>query len=82
MKTSLIGSSECLEAPIQYSLLTSVAEDGTEHYGVLVEYLDEEAAIPSITSSLEDAQELIALMISGGVTPISSHDVVQDWILR
>ena len=82
MKTCFVGSSECLDQTIRYSLLSASTEDGAEQYGVLVEYRDEQTAIPDITTSREDAENLLSLLVQGSVTPVSVQDVVDDWLQR
>ena len=82
MKTCFVGSAECLDQPIRYSLTVSLAEDEKEQYGVLVEYQDEQCSVPAITASKEATLSLIELMIRGAVTPVSVQEIVEDWLLQ
>ena len=82
MKICFVGSSECLGRSIHYSLLFTQFDSGTTQYGILVECDQQQVCIPDISTSREDIQSLIDLLIHGSVTPCTVRDVVDDWLLQ
>jgi len=52
-----------------------------ESYGVRVtDGSGDEAAVPNITTSTRRIDELMELLVRGGVTPCTLRDVVEDWL--
>lgn len=80
MEKRLIGRALCCGSQVQYYLTSEISQDGTENYGVLVEYGGESCAILGITPSLQKIQDLLGVLIRGVVTPSSVRDIVDDWL--
>ena len=59
MRRLLMGAAECAGAPIYYYLLVETLENGTEDYGVAVEYQAQTAAVPALTLFRSRAEELV-----------------------
>lgn len=53
-----------------------------ESYGlqVMERGSGETCTVPNITCSISRIDELCALAMKGGVTPLTLHDVVDDWL--
>lgn len=53
-----------------------------ESYGVRVTLVQtgEQAQVPDITVRPERVEELIQLLIAGGVTPCTLREIVEDWL--
>lgn len=82
MKKRLIDHVLCRGSQIQYYLTSETAPDGTELYGILVEYGDESCSVPGITPSRSKIQRLLTLLTQGSVTPCTARDVIDDWLLQ
>lgn len=82
MEKRLIGNALCCGSQVQYYLTAEITQDGTESYGVLVEYGEEFCAVPGITPSLRKIQNLLDLLMHGIVTPSTAQDVVDDWLAQ
>jgi hypothetical protein len=78
-----MGERKILEYSIVYYLLTEEVGELCESYGVEV-CLEggENCRISGITCSQPGILRLIAALMRGGVTPVSLHDVVDDWVLQ
>ncbi len=81
MRILPMGAAECAGAPIYYYLLVETLENGTEDYGVAVEYQTQTAAVPALTLFRSRAEELVELLRRGQVTPATARDVAEDWLL-
>ena len=81
MRRIFMGTARCQELPVRYYLLAEDREDGTETYGIGVEYAGETAEIPNITPLQYRIQKLAQMLIRGLVTPTTLHDVTEDWLL-
>jgi len=77
----LVGTVGTGRGTIFYYLLSGGGLPSRKSYGILVEYLGEQAAVWNLSSSKEEIQSLLARMRRGAVTPISVMDVVEDWLL-
>ncbi len=52
-----------------------------EHYGVKVETeFGEQALFRDVTTSRSRIEELYSLLHRNGVTPITTYDVLEDWL--
>ena len=81
MRRIFMGTALCQELPVRYDLLAEAGEDGTETYGVGVEYAGETAEIPNITPFQHRIQKLAEALMQGCVTPTTLRDVAEDWLL-
>ena len=81
MRRIFMGTARCLDQPIRYYLLAEAGEDGTETYGIGVEYAGETAEIPNITPFQHRIQKLAEALMQGCVTPTTLRDVAEDWLL-
>ena len=81
MRRIFMGTARCLDHPIRYYLLAEAGEDGTETYGIGVEYAGETAEIPNITPFQHRIQKLAEALMQGCVTPTTLRDVAEDWLL-
>ena len=81
MHRTLMGTAAIRQGMFFYYLLAGGCVSGRECYGILVEYLGEQAAVWNISSSKEAVESLLMRMQRGSVTPVSVLDVVEDWIL-
>ena len=81
MRRIFMGTARCLDQPIRYYLLAEAGEDGTETYGIGVEYVGETAEIPNITPFQHRIQKLAEALMQGCVTPTTLRDVAEDWLL-
>lgn len=71
----------------RYGLLVEDIEvDGfhCESYGMMVtdEATGEEARCRHVTVNAQEAMELLRLLVSNAVTPVTLADVVEDWLAR
>lgn len=82
MNTCLVDTSECMGNPIEYSLISDLSDVGIETYGILVQLGDERVVIHDLSSSPDEVQKLLVCMANGAVSPVSVHDIVEDWLLR
>jgi len=76
-----MGTAKMQEGVVSYYLLTQTHTYEEKPYGLLVEYLGEQAEVRNLSKSKKAIEELLAAMQRGTVTPISVPDVVEDWIL-
>ena len=81
MRKLPMGAVECRGFPIHYALLVETLEDNAEVYGISVEYRAEEVTLPAVTACRRKAEELLALLRRGSVTPATVQDVAEDWLL-
>ena len=81
MRRIFMGTARCLDQPIRYYLLAEAGEDGTETYGIGVEYAGETAEITNITPFQHRIQKLAEALMQGCVTPTTLRDVAEDWLL-
>lgn len=81
MRKLLMGTALCRDLPVNYYLLAEMLRDGTETYGVLVEYGQEQEKLPAITISQQEIHSLLSALMEGCVTPVTLRDVVEDWLL-
>nr|WP_325296801.1 DUF6514 family protein [uncultured Dysosmobacter sp.] len=81
MRRHLVGAARCGRLPVRYYLLEGREGDGRRAYGILVEGGGDRQAVPSVTSSRQRAEALLAMLMRGRVTPTTARDVVEDWIL-
>lgn len=81
MRRIFMGTARCQELPVRYYLLAEDREDGTETYGIGVEYAGETVEIPNITPFLHRIQKLAEALMRGLVTPATLRDVTEDWLL-
>ena len=81
MRRIFMGTARCLDQPIRYYLLAEAGEDGTETYGIGVEYAGETAEIPNSTPCQHRIQKLAEALMQGCVTPTTLRDVAEDWLL-
>ena len=81
MQRILVGTVGTGRGTIFYYLLSGGGLPSRKSYGILVEYLGEQAAVWNISSSKEAVESLLMRMQRGSVTPVSVLDVVEDWIL-
>lgn len=75
------GRTRCFE----YSILIDEMDVGRfscESYGLQVREQEsgETGVVPHITTSISRIDELCELVLSGGVTPLTLADVVNDWL--
>ena len=81
MRRIFMGTARCLDQPIRYYLLAEAGEDGTETYGIGVEYAGETAEIPNITPFQHRIQKFAEALMQGCVMPATLRDVTEDWLL-
>lgn len=81
MRRIFMGTALCQDLPVRYYLLAEAGEDGTETYGISVEYAGEAAEIPNITPFQHRIQKLAEALMQGCVTPATLRDVTEDWLL-
>ena len=81
MRTLLAGTNVCGNVSVRYFLLAEELEAIGEIYGLRIESGQDAVTIHRITLSQTRIQELIRLLISGIVTPVTARDVVEDWLL-
>ena len=81
MRRILAGTAGCRELPVRYYLLVEEQVNETETYGIGVEYGEDRAEVPDITSSQKGVFMLLDTMIRGNVTPVTLRDVAEDWLL-
>ena len=81
MRRIFVGTALCQDLPVQYYLLAEDGEDGTETYGIGVEYAEETAEIPNITPFQHRIPKLAEAPMQGCVTPTTLWDVAEDWLL-
>jgi hypothetical protein len=81
-KSAVVPIGEGIE--VKYSVVSEEAAPdralGCEMYGVQIEMGEETAVRPNLTASLLSVSALIDRMASGGVTPVSLNEVVDDWL--
>lgn len=74
---------DCNTHSLSYWLITRQIPAGQftfEDYGVRVSAADgESACLPSLTHSYTLIHHLLTLLLENAVTPISLHDVAEDW---
>lgn len=80
MRTYYVGTAGCLGYPIYY-YLTEETKDGVKSYGVLVKFKERHAYIPNLAPSRNLVQSLLETLIAGAVTPLTVHDIIDDWLL-
>ena len=81
MRRIFMGTALCQDQPVRYYLLAEAGEDGTETYGIGVEYAGETAEIPNITPFQHRIQKLAEALMRGCVTTATLRDVTEDWLL-
>ena len=80
--TDEAGGSLCVEYYVTVEEAVLGETFCCETYGVRVAEGNggETAAVPNITTSTRRIDELMELLVRGGVTPSTLRDVVEDWL--
>lgn len=78
VKDLSLGENYCR---LRYSLLAEPAKDRTR-YGVSVfnETTGEETVVPDALLDPNTGERLLEMLVSGGVTPMTLRDVVEDFV--
>lgn len=83
MHSTWMGERKILNHSAAYYLLTEEIGELCVSYGVEITLeTGEKCRVSGITYSQPGILRLIAALMRGGVTPVSLHDVVDDWILQ
>lgn len=85
LKTISMEDARGRERRYDYSIIIDEMDVGPyacESYGLQVreQGSGETCRIPHITCSMERIDRLSELVMRGGVTPVTLHDVVSDWL--
>ena len=81
MRALFYGQAECLGQPVYYELLADELTGDKECYGLRVRCGEDTAEARDLTTSQRRIQELLDALVRGAVTPITTRDVVEDWLL-